>query len=150
MTEYSFTSPDAASTAAWGAKLARLLKTGDIVLLYGDLGMGKTTFARGLIQSLSGAEDVVSPTFTLVQMYPVDNTTIYHYDLYRLKEHDDSALEELGWDDGLANGITLVEWPERLTKIPAHALSIHITQEDDGRLITFDGGAAWQTRLKSL
>jgi tRNA threonylcarbamoyladenosine biosynthesis protein TsaE len=137
VTQYSVTCPDAASTAAQGGALGARLKKGDVVLLYGDLGAGKTTFVRGLVQGLCGADtNVVSPTFTLVQTYPTSKGTIYHYDLYRLEADDEAALAELGWEDGLLDGITLVEWPERLTASPKNALTVRIEIDGDSRTIT--------------
>jgi len=136
---------------ALGAALGKTLKTGDVVLLYGDLGAGKTTFSRGLIQGLAPeAGEIVSPTFTLVQTYPVGNTVLYHYDLYRLDTGDASTLTELGWDESLTYGITLVEWPERLTPdfIPPNALTIRIrTCPDQFRALDYTGRKEWQNRL---
>ncbi len=149
---FTATSPDAMDTL--GAALGTILKTGDILLLYGDLGAGKTTFSRGLIRGLSpDTAEVVSPTFTLVQTYPVPNSMIYHYDLYRLETGDASTLTELGWDESLMDGITLVEWPERLTAdyIPHDALSIHITTNaDQSRTLEFKGIEKWHFRLAEL
>lgn len=101
-------------TAAVAVALAKDLRPGDVVLLHGTLGMGKSVFARGLIRTLSGQDDldVPSPTFTLVQLYDGPDCPIYHYDLYRIENPDE--ILELGWEDALADGITLVEWPERL------------------------------------
>lgn len=150
MAEYSFTCIDAASTAELGARLGRILKIGDIVLLYGDLGAGKTTFVRGLVQSQSDTE-VVSPTFTLVQSYDLLQGVLYHYDLYRLNAGDDSALEELGWDNGLMHGMTIVEWPERLAQAPRDALIIRFEPAPDGtRLLRLTGAGDWPARLAAL
>ena len=158
MTNYSLPMTITASSAeamnALGAAIGHVLKTGDVVLLFGDLGAGKTTFSRGLIQAISpDATEVVSPTFTLVQTYDVADTTLYHYDLYRLETGDASTLTELGWDESLSHGITLVEWSERLEDhyIPKNALQIHIIpNEDNTRDLTFKGDAQWQTRLQTL
>lgn len=153
MADYSFTCTDAASTAehtaAQGAALAPLLEKGDVLLFFGDLGAGKTTFIRGLIQALTPGTNVVSPTFTLVQTYPTERGTVYHYDLYRLPDRDQAALVELGWDDGLMDGITLVEWSERLTPdtVP-DALSIALEPLPDGsRRIRYRGNHRWKARL---
>ena len=150
MTEYSFTCPDAASTAALGAKLGKRLKIGDVVLLYGDLGAGKTTLVRGLIQNLSKTHEIVSPTFTLVQTYPSKNGMIYHYDLYRMKDKYAASLEELGWEDGLLNGISLVEWPERLKSIPLNAIIVRLLMNRDSRTITIKGEAQNMARFVDL
>jgi tRNA threonylcarbamoyladenosine biosynthesis protein TsaE len=153
MVDYSFTSTDAASTATLGSRLGHLLEKGDVVLLRGDLGAGKTTFARGLIQGLIGAEtEIVSPTFTLVQTYDTAKGTIYHYDLYRLKQDEHGALTELGWDDGLIDGITLVEWPERLEDVmPQDSLIIDIRQDaPDQRVVTMNSNGVWHKRLEAL
>lgn len=153
MSQYSFTCPDAASTAATGAALAPLLQKGDVLLFFGDLGAGKTTFIRGLIQALTNAStDVVSPTFTLVQTYPTVKGTLYHYDLYRLKDNDTGSLLELGWDDGLLDGITLVEWSERLSPdLVPDALEITLDRQEDGsRLLSYSGDQRWQERLAVL
>ena len=138
---------------ALGAGLAGILKRGDIVLLFGDLGAGKTTFSRGLVMALDPEiTEVVSPTFTLVQTYDVCDTVLYHYDLYRLETGDASTLTELGWDEAITNGITLVEWSERLTEdyIPSDALQIHIEHTDDIRELKFTGNANWQERLRGI
>lgn len=139
---------------ALGAKLGHILRSGDVVLLYGDLGAGKTTFSRGLIQGLlTEPEEVVSPTFTLVQTYPTTDFILYHYDLYRLEIGDASTLTELGWDESLTDGVTLVEWPERLSPdfIPKKALFIRITPcPDQSRDLEWGGHISWQNRLNFL
>lgn len=86
-------------------------------LLVGDLGAGKTAFTRGFIQSFAGLnkEEVPSPTFTLVQTYDTEKGTIWHFDLYRLKDAEE--VWELGFEDALSSGISLIEWPERIAGI---------------------------------
>lgn len=98
-------------TGAAAAFLAQTAKSGDVFLLQGPLGAGKSVFARAFIRALCGAElDVPSPTFTLVQTYdgPVP---VWHFDLYRLQDPDE--IFEIGWEEA-RGGIALVEWPERL------------------------------------
>ncbi len=136
-------------TQALATRIAARLCVGDVVMLTGDLGAGKTTFAQFLIQALSAeAVEVTSPTFTLLQTYPItlaDGVAceLYHYDLYRI-EHE-SALIELGFDDALT-GVTLIEWPERLGgyRLPV-SLALSITLADDGsRRVTLTGDARWK------
>ncbi len=109
-------------------KLAHTLNKNEIILLTGTLGAGKSVFARALIRALTGNPDidVPSPTFTLVQNYEAKNgTPIDHYDLYRLE--DPEEIYELGWEDSISEGITIVEWPERLGNLtPPNALKISI------------------------
>jgi tRNA threonylcarbamoyladenosine biosynthesis protein TsaE len=125
--------PDAAATADLGATIARLLQTGDAVCLFGDLGAGKSTFARGLVRALTTPdEDVPSPTFTLVQTYEAGAMTLAHFDLYRLT----SAAEayEIGVEEALDDGCAIIEWPERLDgDLPADRLDIELSVEGDGR-----------------
>lgn len=93
--------------------LAKALRKGDVVALWGDLGMGKTAFARVLIQTLVGEEvNVPSPTFTLVQIYDSSHGEVWHCDLYRLKDPEEAF--ELGLEDAFHEAICLIEWPERL------------------------------------
>jgi tRNA threonylcarbamoyladenosine biosynthesis protein TsaE len=101
------------ATARLAADIAPLLHPGQVILLRGPLGGGKTVFARALIRALTGEKDleVPSPTFTLVQTYDTPNAPIWHFDLYRLKSPEE--IYELGWEDAFS-GITLVEWPERI------------------------------------
>lgn len=113
---------DQAATERAARTLGSLLRAGDFVALYGDLGAGKTTFARALIQGLYPHEtEVPSPTFTLVQTYG----DIAHLDLYRLS--DSSEIDALGWDE-LREGIMLVEWPERLgNRLPSPHISVSLS-----------------------
>jgi tRNA threonylcarbamoyladenosine biosynthesis protein TsaE len=104
---------DEAATIRLGQGLAGLARPGDVVALGGTLGVGKTTLARAFIRALTTPdEEVPSPTFTLVQTYDTDAGVVWHFDLYRIERPGDAF--ELGLDDALADGITLIEWPERL------------------------------------
>jgi tRNA threonylcarbamoyladenosine biosynthesis protein TsaE len=105
--------PNLTATADLAQRLAPCLRAGDLVALWGDLGAGKTEFARALIRAATASpeEEVPSPSFTLVQTYETATAPIYHFDLYRLRRPEE--LVELGWDDALAEGIVLVEWPDR-------------------------------------
>lgn len=119
-------------TAALAEQLAGELQPGDVVLLHGTLGMGKTVFARALIRTLTGnpGQDVPSPTFTLLQTYDSAKAPVYHYDLYRLEDPDE--ILELGWEDALAEGIVLIEWPEKLGPYkPAQTLDITLSKVDN-------------------
>lgn len=114
-----------AQTAAIASNLAPEITPGTTICLHGDLGAGKSVFARALIRNLCGnAElDVPSPTFTLVQEYDSSTGTIYHFDLYRLKNAEE--VYELGWEDAIADGIALIEWPERLGHLmPSNTINI--------------------------
>jgi len=108
----------AAETEALGAALARELRPGDVVLLSGDLGAGKTTFVRGALRALGVEGPVTSPTFTLAGRYEADGVEISHLDLHRLAgapdEEDDALLE----DEAGAGRITFVEWPEMGGDLP--------------------------------
>lgn len=105
--------------------------------LSGDLGAGKTAFARAFIRELCGSEtNVPSPTFTLVQTYGTGKGPLWHFDLYRLERPDD--VLELGWDEALADGLVLVEWPEKAGPyLPPSRTDIHIAAApDQSRILT--------------
>lgn len=124
-----FKTTSEAETIKIAADFCATLNPRDIVLLNGDLGMGKSVFSRAIIRSLTQSPDldVPSPTFTFVQTYESPKAEIWHFDLYRLK--DPEELYEIGWEEALTSGIILVEWPERLDYLtPKNAIIINITQ----------------------
>src|SRR5579864_5863556 len=102
---------DLAATTALGEDIAAALVRGAAVALEGDLGAGKTTLARAILRALGVCETVPSPTFTLVQTYETERFPVRHYDFYRIES--EREIEELALDDALAEGVALIEWPER-------------------------------------
>ena len=138
--------PSAESTDALGRRIAGLLRPGDIVALFGDLGAGKTTLARGILAGLGHEDDVASPTFPIVIAYEELSPPLWHVDLYRI-EHP-AELEELALDDALSDAALVIEWPERLgPSLWAHALRLHLTVAGEGRrALTADVPPAWTDR----
>jgi tRNA threonylcarbamoyladenosine biosynthesis protein TsaE len=121
-----------AETAAVGRELASGLSAGSIVLLFGDLGAGKTALVRGLAEGLGvGPEEVSSPTFTIMQEYRGGRLPLYHVDLYRLD--DPREVEELGLDELTADGILAIEWADKLVQLKTGAINIRIQDGDDDR-----------------
>jgi tRNA threonylcarbamoyladenosine biosynthesis protein TsaE len=143
--------PDEAATDALGAEVAAIAEPGDVIALKGELGAGKTTLARAFLRARGIREEVPSPTFTLVQMYDAGGATIWHFDLYRLKSPEEAW--ELGIEDAFGEGISLVEWPERLGPLlPIRRLEIALLFADrpNERRAFLAGGSEWQARLTRI
>lgn len=148
--------PDPAATCVLAGRIADLSRTGDVIGLGGPLGAGKTVFARAFINHIAArsdtdAEDVPSPTFTLVQSYEFPALTVHHFDLYRIARPEDAY--ELGIEDAFADGVSLIEWPERLGPLlPARRLEVVLLQgaRQDARIAELDGGNDWPARLQGL
>ena len=140
---------DEAATDRLARALAPLLEAGDVVALSGELGAGKTRLARGLIGALTGAaEEVPSPTFTLVQSYDPPKGTLWHFDLYRLTRPEEAY--ELGIEEAFAGGISVIEWPERLGRLlPAERLEIALGfgRGPTQRIARLIAGGRWRERL---
>lgn len=123
------------ATQQLAQRLAAWLRAGDVVTLQGEVGAGKTTLARALIHALGVTGDVPSPTFTLVQSYDTAHFPLHHFDLYRLTSVDE--LDEIGWDDALADGAVLIEWPERAARrLPRDRLELCFVLENGVRQCT--------------
>lgn len=138
---------DEAATEAFGAALAETLRPGDVVALYGTLGAGKTTLARGLLHGLGHRGDVASPTFPIVQTYdpPATRLPVWHVDLYRIE--DPAELMEIGLDDARDDAVLLVEWPERLPRLWPETLRLTLAIREDGaRALTASVPPAWGAR----
>ncbi len=151
VTPHSQLLPAPSATRALAARLAPLLRAGDIVALSGELGAGKTFFARAIIQALGGPEEVPSPTFTLVQTYDLKPVPVWHFDLYRLANPEDAY--ELDIEDAFSDAISLIEWPERLgALLPDDRLDVDLAFGDteEARTVTLAGGPSWTERLKAL
>lgn len=141
----SYSSLSPLDTAAIALRVAFLLHLGDIILLKGELGAGKSTFARALIKALCGEmTDVPSPTFTLVQTYEAPSFTLWHFDLYRLK--DPQEIYELGIEEAFRCGVSLIEWPERLGPLrlgDCFEVEFNYGNAENERILTFRG---WDER----
>lgn len=150
--QFKSQSPEQSSDLA--RAFARLIGPGDTLLLEGDIGAGKTHFARSFIQSLQDhPEDVPSPTFTLVQTYDTRAGPLWHADLYRLSGPDE--IVEIGLLEAMEYAICLIEWPDRLgPDTPDTALTLHFAPgaSDDARVVTLSSPAEthWQIRLEVL
>ena len=149
--------PDLAASAAFGARLADHLAPGDVVFLIGDLGAGKTTLARAVIDRACGVKDAPSPTYTLVQTYEARaGFELWHADLYRIE--DEGELLELGLEEAFDTDACLIEWPDRLGAMtPQTRLEIAIILDpgDQGegearRRARLSGFGEWESRIDDL
>jgi len=138
MPAFSMSLANETATEQLGATLAQRLRPGDVVGLYGELGSGKTTLARAILRAAAGDPDLIvpSPTFTLVEIYETARGTFWHFDLYRLETPE--QVYELGWEEARAEGIVLIEWPQRLGALLPKHLSVTLEVEGDGRRALLD------------
>jgi tRNA threonylcarbamoyladenosine biosynthesis protein TsaE len=143
---------DEAATARLAARIAAVARPGDIIALDGDLGAGKTSFARAFIRARSGcADEVPSPTFTLVQVYELGDGTIWHFDGYRLRDPEEAW--ELGIEEAFYDGISLIEWPARFgALVPLRRLEISLLpgSAPTRRRAVLDAGPGWADRLYGI
>lgn len=147
-----FTLADLGATQALAGRIASVLQVGDVIALDGDLGTGKTSFARAVIRTLGDPEmEVPSPTFTLVQTYDLPEFELWHFDLYRLEAPQDAL--ELDIEEAFANAASLIEWPQRLGAfLPADRLDIRFAFADrpEKRTATVTARGRWNARAAAL
>ena len=123
-----FVSKSENETIEFANNLASLLKNGDIIVLSGDLGSGKTKFTQGVLKHFGLEDEISSPTFTIVNEYHKDETNIYHFDVYRLTDSDE--FYAIGGDEYLNNGICIIEWGEIIEDIlPNDYIKINFTKD---------------------
>ena len=121
-----------------GSKLIKVLTKGDVLAITGELGAGKTTLARGIIQSENGEIEVPSPTYTLVQTYDMENFELWHCDMYRLETPEDAY--ELGLFDAFQDAVCVIEWPEKLgSLLPKKIYKIDLKFNNEGRTAYLEG-----------
>jgi len=134
-TNFPIQLPDVSATLAWGDELGRAAEAGEVLALVGDLGAGKTTLTRGIVEGLGYQQEVTSPTFALVQEYLGGRLEVFHFDFYRV-EHEHELLD-LGWDDYLdRQGLIIVEWPALFPNLlPKNTRWLKLSHEGEGRLV---------------
>jgi len=152
MTTLRATTHDSLETHALGQRLGALLRAGDVVVLDGELGVGKTVLAKGIAVGLGISEPVVSPTFTVVREYDAP-TPLVHVDVYRLDHVQE--LHDLGFDDLVGeDAVTVVEWGDRVSAVlPSDRLRVLLEpgEGDDDRVVSVDAlGVSWGDRRDSL
>jgi tRNA threonylcarbamoyladenosine biosynthesis protein TsaE len=150
----SMTLHDLAATRTLGQRVSTQLMTGDVVFLVGDLGVGKTTLARAIIQTLCEVQEAPSPTYTIVQTYDtLSGGALWHADLYRIE--DTNEIDQLGLEDAYNDAIALIEWPDRLgTKVPASRLEISLSSRGENsetaRRAKIVGFGDWESRIDNI
>jgi len=148
--------PDQAATESLAVAVAAAARQGDVIALWGDLGAGKTVFARAFIRAVAAAQgqvldEVPSPTFTLVQIYDELTPPVWHVDLYRLERVDEAV--ELGLEEAFDHGVTLIEWPDRLgDELPAARLDVRLSPgaDADARFVELVSDEDWRARLGDM
>jgi tRNA threonylcarbamoyladenosine biosynthesis protein TsaE len=149
---FEFISRSPVQTRRIGTRLGSMLRTGDVVCLYGELGAGKTTFVQGIAQGWGSADPVTSPTFVLINQYHrADKAEMYHLDAYRLKDADDAEVLDL--NDLIDRGILLTEWPERIQgALPPEFLWIemHWIADEQRRMVFLPHGQRYMEITSSI
>ena len=138
-------------TENFSKNISEIIKAGDIIFLYGEIGVGKTTFVRFLINHMEKKKgiknsDILSPTFNIVYDYRVGDYKILHYDLYRLKNYND--ISQLGMFETMENNIIIVEWPELIKPKPENRIEImfQYSKKKDAREIKIVGCGKWKNK----
>ncbi|HMK11804.1 MAG TPA: tRNA (adenosine(37)-N6)-threonylcarbamoyltransferase complex ATPase subunit type 1 TsaE [Acidimicrobiales bacterium] len=153
MTSASLRSKSVDDTRAAAAAIASIARQGDLILLVGELGVGKTAFVQGFARQLGITSPVTSPTFTLVHRYEGDEVVVHHVDVYRLDRL--SEVTDLGLSEMLDEGVTLIEWGDAVTPaLPADFLEVrlsYVDEDDDARDIAITVvGPSWAGRAASI
>ncbi len=147
--KYNFISKSKEETQKFGAFIANLFSRGDVILLKGDLGAGKTTLTGGVAKALDIEEDVISPTFNIMKCYFKGKIPLYHIDAYRLEGQN----IELGLEEYIeGDGICFIEWPQYIEPLlPDETLSISLTnQGDNNRMITLEGNTHFEEIINAV
>lgn len=155
---YVFNALSRQDVSILASSIAKISKSQDVIALSGDLGAGKTVFAKAFIRTLTDEnEDVPSPTFTLVQIYEALQNdkplTIWHFDLYRMKSAEE--IYETGFEEALSDGVSLIEWPERANGLlPRNRLIIHLGTStgmtDKRNVIVTANSTDWVQRMEKI
>ena len=142
--------PNLNATRNLADALAPLLHPGDVVTLEGNIGIGKTTFIRALLETLGCIEEVPSPTFNLLHTYELGSVTFWHFDLFRIERLSD--VYELGVEDALENGICLIEWPKIMAALlPTERLELEFFYQGEcSRRVSLRGEGTWKQRLRKV
>ncbi|MEC7734521.1 MAG: tRNA (adenosine(37)-N6)-threonylcarbamoyltransferase complex ATPase subunit type 1 TsaE [Pseudomonadota bacterium] len=153
MNKVSIKSKSILDTIKLGENIAANLERGDLLAVYGELGTGKTTLARSIINSKFFANDpdniIPSPTFNLIQIYEFNEIIIGHADLYRINNLEE--INALDLETIIDDGILIIEWPEKLDQIiGSNVLNINFQLNDDDRIIKLSDGGGWQERIASI
>ena len=143
----TWTAPAREDTQAVGRRLAASLRVGDVILLSGRMGAGKSEFARGVARGLGIACAVPSPSFTILNVYDEGRLPLYHFDWYRIG--DESEITDMGLEEYIGgDGVCLIEWHERAEDLlPDTCLEVLLSpQEDDSRIITLIPHGSWEAQ----
>lgn len=136
MKTYTFTSHSSEETMDFASNLAKNLHIGDVVVLTGELGAGKTKFTEGFLRHFCLDKEISSPTFNIVNEYKKDDIKIYHFDVYRLE--DVSEFYEIGGEEYLSSGICLIEWGELIQEaLPSNSIKISFKKDDSDENIRY-------------
>ena len=149
----TFVSHSEKDTKNFAKKMASNLQTGDVIVLSGDLGSGKTKFTEGILDFFGLAEEISSPTFTIVNEHPCQDTTIYHFDVYRLSDVDE--FYAIGGEEYFLNGICIIEWGEIIESIlPPNYLKISFRKSDENDSVRYmdfhPHGSRFETILEGM
>ena len=150
--QYKLLFKNESETKFFAFQLAKIIQPKDVIALNGDLGTGKTVFARAFVEAVTGEVEVPSPTFTLLQSYEGVDVTVYHFDLYRIE--DPNEVFELGIEEAFSDGVSIIEWPDRMAPyLPNQRLEIYLSNGCSNNAREFQilaVGEKWKKKLAIL